>query len=450
MGVAGVANEGSNKTFFLTPDQENFITYVRTKQIFSLRLRTESDDIQPIHIPTKEIEEVYFPYPKCKRKDEIKNIVDAQELKVTEIDKRFYYEVLKPGKINFDLIKAHPLPDDPIFKAILYNIQSVSLPDGAESTDYFDLFLRYKTVRPELFLKVDSFAGRVHSPISNFHRTCRPFLLINGEETTSLDVVTMQPLLLGKILTNYLVNNEYSRWINEGEDIYIKLQQKANLQTRDQAKKKFFEILFSKPSNSLAALFGQTDWITWINNYKSKVEPLNPHGKLKVHSNLAWLLQSTEVKIMIKVWKLLAANRILFLPVHDEIIIPVSQAEKAREIMSGVFEKEFQYFRISGEKKVLFKGALSTPATPFENKSLIQANEGVSTKKLPTLISIKPEVKRLHIIYSEAEENGLLEGHPDRNTIGSLWQGVMIYYHKPSSLNHYLEELDKIALTLNT
>jgi hypothetical protein len=443
--VASVANVAFKKTFFSTAIHEKFITYVRTKQIFSLRLRTESDDIQPIHISSKEIQDSYFPYPQFKRKDEIQNLIDSGELSVTEKDKRFYYEVLKPGKIDFSLIIAKPLPEDPIFKVVLNNIQSVSLPEGAESTDYFDLFLKYKNVRPELFLKVDDFAGRVHTPISNFHRTCRPFILINGEETTSLDVVTMQPLLLGKILTKYLVNNEYSSWINHGEDIYIKLQDKAKLKSRDEAKKKFFEILFSKPSNSLASLFGKSDWIEWINDYKSRPNELNPHGKLKVHSNLAWLLQSTEVKIMIKVWKLLSSNNIIFLPVHDEIIIPISQVMKARELMSSIFEKEFSYFKISNEKKVFLNESFPTLATQIIKKTTFKADQSIPTKKVATSILINPEVLKLHKFYTEAEFKGELIDHPERDHIGKMWKGVLEYYHNPDRLKYYLDQLKQIV-----
>jgi hypothetical protein len=119
----------------------------------------------------------------------------------------------------------------------------------------------------------------------------------------------MQPLLLGKILMDRIGVNEYTNWIESGEDIYIKLQQCAGLETRDQGKKRFFEILFAPPSNSLADMFGAADWITWINEYKRTQEPGNPHSKAKPYSNLAWLLQSTEVKTMRKVWQSLNESR---------------------------------------------------------------------------------------------------------------------------------------------
>lgn len=445
MNVANVANVAENKTYFLSIQQEQFIIYIRTKQVFALRLRSETEELQPVHISTKEIEERFFPYPQFKRKDEIQALKNAGEILVAERDKRFYYEVIKPGKIDLSLIVTKPLPEDTIYKVMLNNLKAVSLPPGAATTEYFDLFLKYQVIRPELFFKVDEFAGRVHSPVSNFHRSHRPFILLNGEQTTSLDVATMQPLLLGKILNMELPANEYSTWINEGKDIYVELQNKANLKTRDEAKKKFFEILFSKPSNSLANLFGAADWITWINEYKSKDEPLNPHGKHKPHSNLAWLLQSTEVKVMAQIWRKLVAANIIFVPVHDEIIIPVSKAEQAREIMTEVLSKEFVYFKISGdkltkkpEKKGLFIATLSTLPTYEDTKIAVKS----PASTLPC------EVIGLQQYYSTLEINGLIPQH-HQSYIKNLWAGLMIALStKHFSLSLYTAALKDLQTKL--
>lgn len=439
--VANVANVVENKSYFLSIEQERFTTFIRTKQIFSLRLRGEGDQIQAIHVGSKEIEERFFPYPQFNRRNEITALINAGEILVMEKDKRFYYEALKPGNIDFSLLLTNPLPKDPIYRVMLNNLKAVSLPPRAESTEYFDLFLKYKKVRPELFFKVDAFAGRVHSPVSNFHRSHRPFILLNDEETTSLDVATMQPLLLGKILTRHLVNNEYSTWINEGKDIYLELQTKAGLQTRDEAKKKFFEILFSKPSNSLAELFGAADWINWINKYKGTLEPLNPHGKDKPHSNLAWLLQTTEVKVMVKVWRKLIAAKITFAPVHDEVIVPVSKAEQAREIMNEVLSQEFVYFKISGDKlkeKSQNKGLLVATFATLPTWSEQEATLTAPQSTLPF------EVVELQKYYSDLETNKLI---PDkhRNYISSLWQGIaMTLPTKHFSLSLYTAALQDL------
>ena len=174
-------------------------------------------------------------------------------------------------------------------------------------------------------------------------------MLIDNDKTTSLDVATMQPLLLGKILYNSIGENEYSTWINQGKDIYIELQKKAALNNRDEAKKKFFEILFSKPNDALKELFGATDWINWINNYKQIQEPLNPHGKDKPHSNLAWLLQSTEVAVMRQVWAQLVNINLPFLSVHDEIIVKELHHSKAQAVFESVLSKEFTYYKINSK-----------------------------------------------------------------------------------------------------
>ena len=333
----------------MTEAQEIFLKYVRTKMVFSLRLRGDKEGMQPVYIPSEGIDKRFFPFPKYDRKKEIQQLIDLGELSVLQRGQANTYEALRAGGFDLNLLQAKPIPNNATIRHMLQNIKLVSLPQDAASTPYFDLFLKYKNVRPDLFFTVDGFCGRIHTPVSNFHRIHRPNILLNNQHTTSLDVATMQPLLLGKILYKAIGDNEYSTWINSGEDIYIKLQNKADLSNRDEAKKKFFEILFSKPSNALRDLFGASEWINWINDYKQANVPANPHYKDKPHSNLAWLLQTTEVKIMTEVWTRLVSNKIPFLSVHDEIIIQVSRVKEAESIMQEVLSREFQYFKICGK-----------------------------------------------------------------------------------------------------
>jgi hypothetical protein len=68
----------------------------------------------------------------------------------------------------------------------------------------------------------------------------------------------MQPLLLDKILEKQIGINEYSEWINEGRDIYLYIQLKAKLDTRDKAKQRFFAIFFSYANKRLAEMFGNS------------------------------------------------------------------------------------------------------------------------------------------------------------------------------------------------
>ncbi|RZJ77205.1 MAG: hypothetical protein EOO47_17495 [Flavobacterium sp.] len=413
----------------MNTQQEKFITYIRTKQVFSLRYRGLNDEMQPIHISSKEIETRFFPFPKYNRKKEIYALVEKGKLLVSDVNGRFFYEVTTAGKIDLKMLEVKPLPKDEIYQTMLSTLKLVSLPQEAKSTDYFNLFLKYNTTRPQLFFSVDVFAGRVHTPISNFHRTHRPYLILDGQETTSLDVATMQPLLLGKLLFEKLGKNEYSEWINEGKDIYIELQNKAGLQDREYAKKKFFEILFSKPSKALELLFGSSAWINWINEYKGLKIIENPHNKAKPHSNLAWLLQRTEVKIMGKVWKRLASENILFLGVHDEVIVKITDAEKAYRIMSEVLKAEFVYFKINCDK------------LKSETDFLAIKEKGINEPK--NILS--KEILDLRNYFSELECCGKLETHNKRNRIVQLWQDVINLYHTPQ-LKEIINELNQIRV----
>jgi hypothetical protein len=119
------------------------------------------------------------------------------------------------------------------------------------------------------------------------------------------------------------------------------------LNNRNEGKTKFFEIAFGTPSNELAAIFGDSDWIRWVNEYKTRRITGNPHNKEKPHSNLAWLLQTYEVKLMRLVWKKLAACGIKFLSVHDEIIVRIQDSPTAEGIFKEVLSGIFPYFKLN-------------------------------------------------------------------------------------------------------
>lgn len=333
----------------------SFVVYVRTLQFFAQRLRgDESDKLKPVHIPQKEIENRFFVHPHHVRKVEIDKLIRAGELavhkEVSDTGRQlFKYEALKPGPISFEYVRPRGLELDEVTRPMLRNLEAVSLPYDAPSTFYFSVFLKVKCQCSRVFFTVDTFAGRVHTPITNFHRTHRPNLLLHGERTVSLDVATMQPLLLGKILMSEIGENDFSRWINEGRDVYEYLQEVAKLKTRDEGKKRFFEILFSKPSESLLQLFGASNWITWVNSYKRQKIDLNPTTEEKRHNNVAWLLQTTEVKLMRQVWDKLNRAGIPFLSVHDEIIIRERDKAKAEGIFREVLQREFVYFKLNSK-----------------------------------------------------------------------------------------------------
>lgn len=363
--IAQRAQLTGNKPSAWVPEFDLFLTYVRTLQFMKLRLRETGDHEKMVHIPQKEIESRFFIYPKHDRKTALQYLVESGELEIKECTstggrKMFLYGAAKQGNIDLSMIEQPKPPDEPLFQFMANCLNDVSLRPGATSTPYFDLFLKNKESFLYHFFKVDNFSGRVHTPVTNLHRTIRPDLLLTGKSTASFDVATMQPLLLGKILLNEIGENEYSKWINQGVDIYVKLQEAAKLSTRDEAKKRFFEILFSPPTNELLQMFGASDWIKWINNYKGRQLPENPHNKEKRYSNLAWLLQTTEVKLMRKVWNLLFFYKIPFLSIHDEIIIKESDGTKAEGLFHSVLKNEFEFYQLNRKTENQFSNELQT------------------------------------------------------------------------------------------
>ena len=335
---------------------KEFTNYVRTLMWYRQRLK-DTDCMEPVHIGMDELKHRFFPPPFFNAREELQKLVDAGEIEISEGisakgHKMFKYKALRPGKVNLALLNARQgRPMDEITSAMKRMLMYADLPAEAPRTPYFNTFLKFRQKHLDHFFLVDEFSGRVHTPVSNFKRDFRPNITLNGDATTSLDVATMQPLLLGKILRTEIGDNEYSRWMDEGHDIYVMLQKKAGLNDRDAAKKRFFEIMFAPPSRQLADMFGAADWIQWINDYKSRPIKENPHNEEKEYSNMAWLLQNTEVDVMRKVWRNLLNADILFLTVHDEIIVRKQDEAQAYQIFASVLNSEFTYFRLNGKGK---------------------------------------------------------------------------------------------------
>lgn len=331
---------------------KTFLEYIRTKQ-FCLNALKDVNPDSYVHVNMNDIKNRFLVNPKV----DIKKLVDDGELAIKHLKNNkgyeyYLYKVLKAGYYDLELLKPKGIDLTTTTTKMMEFLKDVSLKEGTPSTDYFNVYLNRKRDLTRLFFVVDKFSGRVHTPITSLKSEYRKNLLIDNEETISLDVVTMQPVLLGAILKKEIGDNEYSKWIDDGTDIYIMLQKKANLKTRVEAKKRFFEIVFSRSNNNLNELFGDSEWIKWINDFKSKPYTENPHTLEKNHSNLAYLLQSKEVQIMNEVWMMLIQKRIKFLSVHDEIIIKVSDYKNAKDIFSSTLSKHLKYFELSDNLKI--------------------------------------------------------------------------------------------------
>ena len=386
-----------------------FIEYIRTKQ-FMLNALKGVDPNTFVFISMNEIKSRFLVNPH----EDIKHLIEAGEIAVQENKspkgyKYYLYKVLKAGYYDLNLIEPKGIELTRTTERMMNILKDVSLKKDSPSTQYFNSFLEHKNHLLRIFFNVDYFSGRVHTPITSFKSEYRNNILIDEVETVSLDVVTMQPVLLGAILKKTIGENEFSSWINEGKDIYLMLQSKAKLKSRNEAKKRFFEILFSRANDSLQMMFGNSSWITWINEIKSKPFEANPRTLEKNHSNLAYILQTSEVNIMTEVWSKLLDSGIKFLSVHDEIIIKYSDHDKARKIFNSVLSKYLSYFRLSDKH----------PPEPKE------ANNGEVTAKETTANDRQPIKGKPYYRYELKDKFNLTDEVIDKQFedcfAGALW-----------------------------
>ena len=337
-----------------TYNEYRFLQFVKTKQFLLNRLKDSKLD-EPVFISKSEIKEKFFPNPFKSLNTLIEEGMLGITTRITNNGyQASYYKALIEIPIDLTLIKEKELELDDLELFMRECLKSVWLSDSPSDNQYFNCFLKNKADFIHLFFTVDKFSKRIHTPVTNLKKEYRKHLLINNQPTVALDVCQIQPMLLGKILQKEIGENTFSNWINSGEDIYNIIQQNLKLNSRDKAKDYFFKILFSKPNERFSLMFGNTEWIRWINSFKCQIVNGNPYSFNKPHSNLAWLLQSKEVKLMRKVWQMLMNENIILISVHDEVIVQASNQFITMMIMEEVFQKELTFFKIDVKSQNCF------------------------------------------------------------------------------------------------
>lgn len=319
-----------------------FTTYVRTKTLFKQRLK---------HLVDYDTVRVYM-YELNKLRVDGPLLYDLKLKGEISYNDRGDFKALRDGPIDIDLLKLTKKKDkvsaplSPLHRWMRNVLMSVTLEGVADIPVYFKAFLDYRSTQLEAFFTVDAFCGRVHSPIVNLKAVYRSGLRLCGEQVVSLDVKQMQPTILGKVLTDCIGANPFSEAIDNGEDVYILIQRGAGLLDRSAAKKLFFQLIFGRPMNDICRIFkGDSAWVEWINSYKSRKEFNNPHHD-SPHTNLAWLLQFSEVQVMSGIWRRLKDKRIPFLTIHDELLCRKSDVDEVQKIMEVELARHFKRFEI--------------------------------------------------------------------------------------------------------
>lgn len=320
-----------------------FTTYVRTKHVFKYRLK-DLNDYDTVRIYMYELKKLGVRGPLLWK---------LREMGEIWYDKKGNFKALKEGPLNPSLLektKKNIRIQMPLNKLHLYmrdqlRYVEIDAPEK-ELSVYFKAFLKYRHKHIEDFFTVDSFSGRIHTPIVNLKHDLRMHIKFHGKAVVSLDVKQMQPQCLAKVLHSAIGENVFSNTIENGGDIYDMLQDLTGLKSRAEAKTMLFKLIFGKPMDDLAKLMqGNTEWLQWINNYKSTTENNNPHRQ-HTHTNLAWLLQYSEVQVMTGVWEGLKAKGIPFLTIHDDVIVPEGMEGTTERVMQSVLKQHFKTYDI--------------------------------------------------------------------------------------------------------
>lgn len=321
-------------------------TFIRTKTVFKNRLK-DLKNYDKVKVYVYELEKLGCNHGpllwRLKQQGEIwyDSKGNFKSLRNGPVDPSLLDMTKKAKKIVVPLTALHIWMREQLSFVNICGVKRVDIPV------YFKAFLDHRKKDLTTFFSVDSFSGRVHTPVVNLKGDLRFSLRFHGEKIVSLDVKQMQPTILAKVLLDSIGSNCFSDSIFKGEDVYVLLQKSAKLSTRADAKKYLFKLIFGKPMDDIGKFFegDQRVWVDWINSYKSRVEPKNPHRD-KPHTNLAWLLQFSEVKIMTEIWQKLMESNIPFLTIHDELLCRKSDEHAAYTIMEERLKDHFSFFKI--------------------------------------------------------------------------------------------------------
>ncbi len=177
----------------------------------------------------------------------------------------------------------------------------------------------------------DHFCNRVYSLVTCWPKYIRQHITYKNENTTILDLIQSGPTFLAKILTGIDPDNDYSRFIIDGGDIYQLLMEEFDKVDRESAKR-VYNIWAYGPSNGY---------------YSRKMQGIFPEAnrtfdliKSDNYKTLARLIYQEESRVFRLIWDELDNKIGWFLSCHDEIIVPEGNLSEALGIMNGILSTE--------------------------------------------------------------------------------------------------------------
>jgi hypothetical protein len=198
----------------------------------------------------------------------------------------------------------------------------------------------------------DKFSERTYNFFTNSDKSFRKYIF---NDPIEIDVHTVQPLLLAnKLIKNFWSCDYTKKFETSHYDIYMELGQGERGKGRDIFNNAVFgyiqsqdfinffeeanELIFKIKNGTYFKKFSETpmnDKSIFLEDKSKAVK----HNAL-YYKILSKELQMEEVRIMRKVWTELKKRKILFVPIHDSIILDSENEEIGLEIMERIWRQE--------------------------------------------------------------------------------------------------------------
>ena len=150
------------------------------------------------------------------------------------------------------------------------------------------------------------------------------------------DLCNSQFAILSDLLEDKLSTEDFNNFKNHSYNgtLYEYIMEKLSLNSRTEAKKMMFELMFSKEDY-------QSDLKTKLKKlFPSVVEIVDNYKKENGYNTFSVMLQKRESEIFIDgLWKQIKSKKIFCTPKHDCLIVKEKDVSKVEEIIKNYFDK---------------------------------------------------------------------------------------------------------------
>lgn len=192
-----------------------------------------------------------------------------------------------------------------------------------------------KIVNKKFYGKRNSTNNRLDTNLTNMAKVLTNEVCLKNN-LVQFDLCNSQFAILSDLLESTLKTEDFAQFKTHSYNgsLYEYIMEQLNLESRLEAKKMMFELMFSKEDyqSNLKSKLKQI--------FPSVVQTVDDYKKDNGYNNFSIMLQKRESEIFIDgLWKQIKNKKIFCTPKHDCLIVREKDADKVEEIIKKYFEK---------------------------------------------------------------------------------------------------------------